>query len=275
MISFQYDGTFEGLLTVIATAIDENSDVQEISSAELQADLFTEVRSTLSDPDLAAGFFERLRMELSPELLLDIGYCFLSEIKGIEKDLLDYIRLLLKEGEQVNGNYSDPVILKVRRTCQKVSYEILRMQGLIRFRKLSNGVYYAPIAPEHNVIRLLASHFRDRFADQQWLIHDTRRKKGIAYDKRRVRFLPWLEMTQEIESSSLPYSLERHCNLWDPDERDYQKIWNQYFQSIAIKERQNKKLQRRHMPERYWQYLVERVMEVENEIPQPPVRKLK
>ncbi|HBE76946.1 MAG TPA: hypothetical protein DDW65_04080 [Firmicutes bacterium] len=267
MIRFHYDGTFEGLLTVIAQAIDENTDAQEISATELQADLFTEVRSIESDPNLAAGFFERLRRELSPELLLDIGYCFLSEIKGIEKELLDYIRLLLKEGEQVNGNYSNPVILNVQRTCQKVSYEILRMQGLIRFRKLRNGVYYAPIAPEHNVVRLLASHFRDRFADQQWLIHDTRRKSGIAYDKRQVHFLPFMEMTQEIDSSSSPYSPERHCNLWDPDERNYQQLWDQYFQSVAIKERHNKRLQRQHMPERYWRYLVERVVEVEKEIP--------
>jgi hypothetical protein len=37
MVSYIYDGTFEGLLTLIAGTLNNNIEIQEISSTELQA----------------------------------------------------------------------------------------------------------------------------------------------------------------------------------------------------------------------------------------------
>lgn len=259
MISYIYDGTFEGLLTVIAGAIDGDDGIQAITSGELQGDLFTEIQKVTTDPVLAGRLFDSLKQHLSRTALLNIAYCFLSEETGIEKVILDYLRLLLKHGEQFAGNYSNPSVFKIQRTCERVAHEILRMQGFIRFRKLYNGVYYAPIAPDHNIIQLLAPHFKDRFADQLWLIHDTRRNTGIYYDGSRVKFISFLEMTADLLSVSNSFSSTQQSNILDQDELNYQRLWDQYFQRIAITERRNKRQQRQRMPERYWQYLVERV----------------
>lgn len=259
MIYYQYDGTFEGLLTTFASALKEKEPIENIGSAQFQADLFTEIREITTDPDLANLFFDDLKEKLSKTSLLNIGYCFLSEETGIEKVLLQYIRLLLEQGEKVNDNSVDPTIFRIRRTCEKVDYEVLRMQGFIRFRKLSNQVYYGPIAPDHNVIQLLAPYFKARFADQRWLIHDTRRKTGIYYDRTEVRFLPLVEMSAELESIMKPFQAEQESILFDKEELKYQQIWDQYFQKVAITERRNKRQQRQRMPERYWRYLVENV----------------
>jgi probable DNA metabolism protein len=261
MVSYIYDGTFEGLLTLIAGTLNNNIEIQEISSAELQADLFTEIYEIVTDSVLAGSFFEDLKKRISRLVFLDICYCFLSEEAGIEKVILAYIRLLLKEGEQVNGNLSNPTIFKIHRTSEKVSHEILRMQGFIRFRKLNNGVFYAPISPDYNVIQLLAPHFKERFADQLWLINDTRRKTAIYYNGNQVKYIPFMEMNPEIESACSPFSSERQVNMLDQNELSYQRLWEQYFQKIAIAERHNKRLQRQRMPERYWRYLVEKVKE--------------
>ena len=46
-------------------------------------------------------------------------------------------------------------------------------------------------------------------------------------------------------------------DIMDKDERLFQRMWKAYFQSIAIKERLNPRLQRQHMPQRFWAYLPE------------------
>lgn len=38
----------------------------------------------------------------------------------------------------------------------------------------------------------------------------------------------------------------------------YQKLWRSYFKHITIEERKNLKLQRQHMPRRFWRYLPEK-----------------
>jgi len=40
-------------------------------------------------------------------------------------------------------------------------------------------------------------------------------------------------------------------------EEFYQKLWKSYFTHINIQERKNLKLQRQHMPRRFWKYLPE------------------
>lgn len=260
MICYQYDGTFEGLLTVLAMAThNDYKTVNIIADCEYQADLFTEIFPVSTDAFLAAEFFNDLQERCSKVALLEIGYCYLSEKTGYEKLLLDYIGRLMKYGPGVRDNFSDPVVFRVKRICDQVDHEVLRMQGFIRFRKLVNQVFYAPIHPDHNIIQLLAPHFKARFADQRWLIHDTHRKTGIYYNGNQVKFIPFMEMSPEIQLAAKPNSTSPNSVLLDKDEMMYQKIWDQYFQKIAIGERQNKQLQRQRMPERYWKYLVENV----------------
>ena len=41
------------------------------------------------------------------------------------------------------------------------------------------------------------------------------------------------------------------------DEKLFQEMWRSYFKALTIKERKNPKLQRQHMPRRYWKYITE------------------
>ena len=272
MINYIYDGTFEGLLTVIGEAVQHQESVNDISSGgEMQIDLFADIKEVRTDPELAAGVFKRLRKTISREMLMDIAYCFLSEEQGIEKAILDYIRLLFTAGPGVTGNFLDETVYKIERVSGKVAHEIDRLHGFIRFRKLAGGIYYAPIEPDHNVVQFLAPHFKARFADQNWLIHDLKRKTGIYYDGKQCVFLPEMEAVPELTPGntrmnslsgvSSTFTPDKVSNLLDKDELAFQHLWDQYFKQIAIKERRNKRLQRQRMPARYWRCLVEAVSE--------------
>lgn len=260
MNHYIYDGTFEGLLTVFSIVFLHNIMIETISDQDsFQPNLFTEAVAITTDSMIAARFFKQLAAKFTKPILTDIGYCFLSEQKGIEKELLDYIRMLLTYGEKISRQFSNPIVMGIRQTSDRVGHEIHRMHGFIRFRKLKSQIYYAPIEPDYNIVQFLAPHFKARFADQQWIIHDVKRQSGLFYNGRTCTFLSRLEMNPGISGACQANMFSPSSQTFDPEEGDYQTLWGEYFQKIAIVERENRKVQRQRMPARYWRHLVERV----------------
>jgi probable DNA metabolism protein len=98
------------------------------------------------------------------------------------------------------------------------------------------------------VLPLIANHFKERYADQRWLIYDCRRKYGLYYDLREVSEV----MIHFNEGDS------QEENVYDEKESLYQELWKQYFDSVNIKARRNMKLHIQHVPKRYWKYLIEK-----------------
>ena len=55
---------------------------------------------------------------------------------------------------------------------KRVDWERLRMFQFVRFQKAADGTFFAAFEPQHNALPLTIEHFKDRFADQKWLIYD-------------------------------------------------------------------------------------------------------
>lgn len=117
------------------------------------------------------------------------------------------------------------------------------MLGLLRFRELQSGIFYAPMGPDHNIVSLLAPHFAKRLSDQPWMIHDVKRDIAAIYDRK-----DWT-IALIRQKKALPLH---------GDELEFQRMWKQYFKSVAISSRRNLRLQKHFMPSRYWRYLVEK-----------------
>jgi len=101
------------------------------------------------------------------------------------------------------------------------------------------------------VLPLIRKHFTDRYADQRWLIYDTRRKYGLYYD---------LQNTSEVNIAFEinPHDPHQESIIHDDKEALYQALWQQYFSSANIIARKNMKLHIKHMPKRYWKNLIEK-----------------
>ena len=106
--------------------------------------------------------------------------------------------------------------------------------------------------PLYNVLPLAIDHFRDRFADQPFLLYDRRRHYGYYYDCREVTCVHFDEQLPHFQSGKLDES------LLDKDEKLFQELWRTYFKAICIRERMNPRKQRQDMPVRYWKYLTEK-----------------
>ena len=138
------------------------------------------------------------------------------------------------------------------RVSRKVSFEIHRFHGFVRFQETSDGLFFAAIEPDHDIVSLLAPHFARRYGNQPWVIYDRRRDKGVFYEKYQIH---------EITLSDQQFDAitgEIHQQVKSEHEDLYQRLWKAYYRAINIPERKNIRLMLRLLPHRYWKYLPEK-----------------
>ncbi len=244
MKCYIYDGSFDGLLTAIYEAYYRREIPENILlEADYQENFFSERVVINTDLEKSERVYKSIKNKISNSALKNIFYVFLSELRDAGTYIYKYLKLGWKTGPQIDLMLTNNDVQTIQKIREKVSRERHFLLGLLRFRKLQGNVYYAPLEPEYNVVGLIAPHFAQRMADQNWIIHDVKRSIGAVYNKEE-----WI--MREI-------ALDKKLILSD-DELEYQKLWNQYFESIAIKDRINPRLQRSNMPMKYWKYLIEK-----------------
>lgn len=244
MLYYLYDGSFEGLLTAIYEAYYRREKPDYIvPQAEYQQDLFSQGVNINTDYEKADKVYRSIEEKISYNTLSNVFYVYLSELNGVSTLIYQYLQLGWKRGPSINSNLTQDPVRSILQIRQKVAAERHRMLGLIRFQELHNGVYYAAIEPDHNIVGLVAPHFTRRLADQNWMIHDLKRGVSAIYNQRE-----WI-----ITNFKAPINL-----LYEEQEKMYQQLWKQYYASISIENRKNARLQRQYMPLRYWKHLIER-----------------
>ena len=152
----------------------------------------------------------------------------------------------------IETDFGDADVLRITQIWKKVRDEREKTLQFLRFQKAADGTYFAATAPRYDTLPLVVPYALDRFADQRWLIYDARRDYGYYYDLREAT-----EVRFEKEDIHLRAGLLGE-DIMDKDERLFQAMWRAYFQSTAIRERLNPRLQRQHMPARFWRFLPEK-----------------
>ena len=168
--------------------------------------------------------------------------------------LFRYICKAIDASRSIETNFADPDVLEFSRMWKRVDWERLRMLQFIRFQKAADGTFFAAVEPEKNALPLAIDHFKDRFADQPWLIYDIKRAYGFYYDLKEVRQVTFEEGSREghLVTGMLDES------LMDKDEKLFQQLWKTYFKAICIKERLNSRKHKQDMPVRYWKHMTEK-----------------
>ncbi|MDB5193428.1 MAG: domain often clustered or fused with uracil-DNA glycosylase [Segetibacter sp.] len=251
MTNIIYDGSFEGLLTAVFEAYEYKFEqVKIVLQKHFQPSPFDKEHRCITDERKAERVWKGLKQKLSAAACAQLYKAFLSEDAGIENTLLQYIQHAFSHPQSIESDFSHPAVLLVSRTAKKVYREKHRMEAFIRFQLVKDNLYYAICQPDFNVLPLIEKHFKDRYADQRWLIFDSYRKYGIYYDLTEVNNV---EFTFSEDSST-----DDASSAWHESEEMYQVLWQQYFSSVNIAARKNTKLHVQHMPKRYWKYLPEK-----------------
>ena len=259
MNTVMYDGSYEGLLTAVFEVYEYKiSSPAIVKQDSLANSLFGRLHVVASNTEKANRVYKKLQDKLTPNAVSQLYKTFLSEEKSIDDVIYRYIAYVLSSKTSVENNFSHPDVLSVQQTSRKVHREKHRMEAFVRFQLSKDGLYYCLIQPDFNVLPLISKHFEKRYADQRWLIYDSRRKYGLYYN---------LETVEEI---SMQFSEDLNnkkalLNIIDEKEELYQTLWRQYFSSVNIAARRNMKLHIQHMPKRYWRWLTEKKGSVNGE----------
>jgi len=253
MIIYTYDSTFEGLLTCVFECYKLNEYPVDICSREgEQKHLFAEKRNIESNTKKAERVWKGIQNKLSAKNKQLPFYAFLSGEQGIEMKIYRFLRRLFSNQFNIETDYGDSDVLYLTQTSQKVKKEAMRMMQFVRFQRTKDNLYFCGIEPNYDVIPLVIGHFQKRFTDQRWMLYDLRRNYGILYGNEKV---------EEVVISNQQFNRlngQVKQNLLEEGEDFYQKLWKSYFTHINIEERKNLKLQRQHMPRRFWKYLPEK-----------------
>ena len=255
MIIFVFDNTFEGLLTSVFEAYSRRVFPDALFPEGEPLPLFhDEVFTVITEEEKAKRVWRGLQKKLSSGALSCLAQCWLAEEAETPMLLFRYIRKAIDAPRSIETNFADPDVLEFSRMWKRVDWERLRMLQFIRFQKPADGTFFAAVEPEKNALPLAIDHFKDRFADQPWLIYDIKRAYGFYYDLKEVRQVTFEEGSREghLVTGMLDES------LMDKDEKLFQQLWKTYFKAICIKERLNPRKHKQDMPVRYWKHMTEK-----------------
>ncbi|MDQ2792994.1 MAG: TIGR03915 family putative DNA repair protein [Bacteroidota bacterium] len=251
-LDYTYDGTFEGLLTVLFSIYESKSPPNSLQpEATAQIGLFAQPAHRETDEAQATRVWDGLLKTMDNEARARLYHVFLSEDAERELLIFRYVDLALRSAVDVAENYANADVRRVQRLAQMMFREKHRMEAFVRFEKTSDELFHATIEPDMDVLPLIAAHFTKRYADQRWLIYDRRRHYGLYYDRTRTDIV-------QFENPAAQKSTAVSATVLDEREPLFRHLWQTYFDHVNIPERKNLKLHRRHMPLRYWKYLSEK-----------------
>lgn len=245
MLDYLYDGSFEGFLTCVYAHYYQEKAAGIYLASRYQLGLLHQAMQLETDEEQAETVAKAIREKIGDQAWKRVYCVFLSSEDDKEMTALRYIRLGFQMGSAAALMHGNAIVFAAQQIEHKVRSEVHRLSGLLRFSVLAfheREILYAPLTPDHDVIELLAPHFTDRYKNDPFIIHDTRRKKALFSQSGGWYIAP-------LSPEELP----------DPtvEEAQYRALWKRYFDTIAIKERINPRCQKNFMPVRYWNHLTE------------------
>ena len=247
-LCISYDSTFDGFLSAVFEIYSQHLDVESFlpdRDTETTGDLFQQNFRVETNEDSAMRLRRAIVNYASEEVLSLLSTAFLSEEAGVEMQILAFLRKLFAGDDPNFGkNVASMEMLPLYKLAGSVRREAGGMLGLVRFSKAPGNFYVSKIDPKYDILLMIEPHFRNRFSGENWIIYDEKRKYAILHDhmgESRVVTLPdATALTDAIRSDT------------------FTQLWQDYYKSIAIKERENPRLLRRCLPVRYWKNLTER-----------------
>jgi|SRR5690606_10858993 len=250
---YLFDGTYPGFLSCVFESFERKEfNIIPLMKEDYQMALFAETRTIATDNRKALRVQKGLQERVGKVEAIDFYRAFLSEDRKAWLASSFILREIFSGRTAIRQHYGNDHVLYFSQILKKVSRERHRMKAFIRFSKSSDGLFFALVEPDFNVLPLISDFFRKRYADMPWLIYDMKRKYGLLFDTRQVGEVQL--SPEEVQDTTMP------SIAIAMDERDelFQRLWKQYYTSTNIEARKNMKLHLQHVPRRYWKYLVEK-----------------
>lgn len=222
----------------------------EVFNYELGMEYIEVLPESKKSQSVARTIVKRCGREVYEEICQSILGTDFSRKKQLDKADCVYRTILLgfsmEHGERVLQMLGQPYVQRIFELSRSTYQEGHHLLGFLRFAELENGILFATIHPKNDVLSILGEHFSDRLPQENFLIYDENRSLAVVHSAGKNFFV--------IDASELNFEKTKHYSI---EEAEYQKLWCGFFESIAILDRKNLKLQSQNIPKRFWKDTVE------------------
>ena len=234
------DDSPAGFFTAVFDAFKEK-DCIVTSDKSIQLSLDSEIVRVETDEEKAErvqnGILKYDR-EAVEDILLVLRSC--DSLK--EQTAFLYIKKLMEQKTPIKKAYNLPEVVDFNDILYKVTGEVHRIKGFLRFMESAGGALYAPYSPDNDITELLMPHFAERLKAERFVIHDLKRKIAGMYNGHE-----WI----------MGYAGEAEVYLSEY-EKAFETLWKKYYKAVNITERPHEKQMKAYMPVRYWKHLPEK-----------------
>ena len=254
-ISLICEDSGEGILSAIYIAYEKKlkPETTKIECFPIENyELFTEYIELKIDRDKAEKVENTVSKRFGNLTAYSIWCCIYSNQR--EKADIIYHAIARGLANNIRGELitylQDPYIMDLVKIQRNVSNEAHHFKGFLRFTELEDRTLFAKICPKNQVLPLLASHFVDRLGEENFVIYDEKYKVCLLHEKEQEPYLyyPGEKEREKIENMDKKFS-EKEIYV--------QELFRVFHSTIAIKSRENKKLQRNLLPLRFRGNMIE------------------
>ena len=241
--TYLYDGSFDGLLTVVFDSYQTKTLPQKIENESLYTPNFLDNTTTIvTNHEKASRVLTGINNLIGYDGVYYSYYAFLCNQKNKEINILKYLCNGFDIGPKINNMLTVSYVFQVISMQKKALSECHKLKGLLRFQEIRENLCYSSIHPTHNILEPLGHHFMKRMPNMNFIIHDKNRNLFYIYGNSSYKII-------YNENAKIPEI--------SAEERKYQELWKLFFNTIAIPERKNPRCQMQFMPKKYWQDLIE------------------
>lgn len=237
---YLYDGSFEGFLCCIFDSYANKEVLTAIVRDEDFLPTLFKARTIETNTNHAQRVLIKLH-KTSPYGVKLLKKGFLASFDNKELFLYRLAIKMINDGPRFLLNLSDETLNPVYRAVRNLDGEVHLLRGFIRFSEFG-GILGSEIKPKNRVLPILQSHFCSRYQNEKFFIYDRTNKEALFYANGIARIIPLADF-----------------QMAQPDEKEahYRLLWKRFYDTIAIKERENPKLRQSNMPKRYWGTMTE------------------
>ncbi len=240
-MTYLYDGSFEGFLTLVYDSYTTKRSATKIIKDPHDIDLLDALSSIITNRTYATKVLQSLQKRFEKRYFKRIFHTFLCDSRDFEKALYDFVILGFRD-QKLLEDIRHPSIFYLEKLEHEYFRHLHKMYGFVRFEELENGTLYAKIEGKFNLLPFLGKHFQKRLDGLDFILHDTDR--SLAYLCHEEKGL--IQEVVEYEAPTL-----------SKEELKFQKLWKTFLKSVTIQERKNPKLQQSWVPLLYRQYMLE------------------
>lgn len=236
-----YDGTFECYLSLVYEVYYNKLSVKSILKEFPHTLMIEEHHEVIYNEANALKVLKALKTKFTKQNFEMILNSFMCDSSDFELDLLYFIIEGFKSQQELQ-NINNSHIFAICNLQKELFRNYHKMSGFLRFMELEDGFLYAKLESKFNLVYLLGSFFAKRLNNQSYIIHDINRKLAFIHTKEFVG----VKNIAEFEAPTISQNEEK-----------FSQLWQTFFSSVAIKSRNNPKLQRQLVPLIYRTYMNE------------------